>query len=423
MNKKIILAIALSLSVSLLSVQAFSDTKGHKFQEAIEYIEAQEIINGYEDGTFQPDKTINRAEFTKIIIASLNPDGLETYTDPCFTDIETSDWFLKYVCYAKDHNIIGGYQDGSFKGNQNISIVEASKIITLSLNLKEGESNLDWFSPYISGLENQKAIPDTIQDLDQEITRGEMSEMIWRLLVQKTDLSTTNLEKLDRNMVEITIEPEEKNTESEINTTEKTENPEDSTEETESNNEDARECQELGEDLPISLNMDEIRQAWLDWTNAERAKEGLTPYTINPQLNRTATTWSEKAKHRGYLDHKRDGQTLYYDYTMIQSWFKDQGLEFETISSRQFVENITWGPYTCTSSDCTQTTIDNLKTWGFTYFMSEKGSNYAPHYDSIMSPIYTEIGMGMAVDPGNKYYFTIHYDTRIISDPAPVCEE
>jgi len=421
MNKKIILSLAISLCVGTISASGFSDINDHKFQEAIDYIESQSIINGYQDGTFKPNNTINRAEFTKIIVGSLDPDGLEEYVSTCFSDIEESSWFLKYVCYAKEHKIINGYEDGTFKPNQNISIVEASKILVLSLNLKEGESNLDWFSPYISGLEAQKAIPDSIKDLKQEITRGEMAEMIWRLLIQKTDLSTTNLEKLDRENIQITIEnedPKDNKTEEEIQ-----DRDEDTNQESDSELNSPSSCQSLGEDLPSSLNMDEIRQAWLDWTNEERLKGSLTPYSINPQLNRTATAWSEKAKERGYLDHKRDGQTLYYDYSMIQAWFKNQGLEFETISSRQFVENITWGPYTCTESDCTQRVIDNLKTWGFTYFMSEKGKNYAPHYDSIMSPIYTEIGMGMAVDSGNKYYFTIHYDTSIISDPDPICED
>jgi len=418
-TKILITSLIISLSLSLLTAQAFSDTLNHQFQEAINYIESQNIIHGYEDGTFKPDNNINRAEFTKIIVSSLAPDSLENYTSPCFNDITSSDWYLKYVCYAKEKNIINGYEDGTFKGSQNISIAEASKIITLSLNLKKGESNLDWFSPYISGLESQHAIPENIKELNQEITRGEMAEIIWRLLITKTDLPTSNLEKLDRANTIISIgEGKEKE-----ELKEKSSENNEITELQPNTNNSEIQCQTLGEDLPSSLDMDKIRQAWLDWANGERTKNGLSAYTINPQLNRTATIWSEKAKSRGYLDHKRDGQTLYYDYSLIQSWFKNLGLEFETISSHQFVENITWSTFTCTQEDCTDTVINHLKNYGFDYFMSEKGKNYAPHYDSIMSPYYKEIGMGLAVDSGNKYYFTIHYDTSIISDPDPICSE
>ena len=50
---------------------AFNDVpSSHPNYEAINYVQAKKIVEGYGDGTFKPDTTINRAELTKIIIAT-----------------------------------------------------------------------------------------------------------------------------------------------------------------------------------------------------------------------------------------------------------------------------------------------------------------------------------------------------------------
>ena len=42
-----------------------------------------------------------------------------------------------------------------------------------------------------------------------------------------------------------------------------------------------------------------VRDTWLKWVNDARLKNGLKPYVINTQLNRTAVIWSESAKKKG----------------------------------------------------------------------------------------------------------------------------
>ena len=117
-----------TLSGSVLaSGAAFKDVPStHPNSDAIHYVQAQAIVEGYPDGTFRPDNPINRAEFTKIIIEAYfqgQADGRD-----CFPDVG-AEWFAKYVCFAKARNIIAGYPDGNFYPANDINFAEVAKIL------------------------------------------------------------------------------------------------------------------------------------------------------------------------------------------------------------------------------------------------------------------------------------------------------
>ena len=102
----------------------------HLYKTAIDYLKEQAVVQGYNDGTFRPDNTINRAEFMKIVIgAKYSQDyiGVSSAWN-CFSDVHT-EWFAPYICIAKDEGIVSGYPDGAFRPSQNISFVEAAKIL------------------------------------------------------------------------------------------------------------------------------------------------------------------------------------------------------------------------------------------------------------------------------------------------------
>ena len=61
--------LALLLAALPLQVFAFSDTAGHWAEADISTMTEKGYLSGYPDGTFQPDKTISRADFMKMITA------------------------------------------------------------------------------------------------------------------------------------------------------------------------------------------------------------------------------------------------------------------------------------------------------------------------------------------------------------------
>jgi len=170
-------------------------------------------VSGYADGSFKPNDTINRAEFTKIVVgvlatdkelndcmahyASQNSYMANVFTDVTFAMVGGNEpvWYFNYVCVAKLRGFIGGYADGSFKPTQKITFAEAAKIITVALGDSENAST-PWYKAYVQQLDSKNAIPTTIKSFNQNITRGEMAEMIWRLRTMKTDQPSASYSQL-----------------------------------------------------------------------------------------------------------------------------------------------------------------------------------------------------------------------------------
>jgi hypothetical protein len=175
------------------TVKPFTDvSKENEYYDALVYLKDKGVISGYPDGTFKPFQTINRAEFTKIVMGvggynpAQDPSGFDIYSsgDLAFNDLQDGAWYVPYLRQAKQKDVIGGYPDGTFKPGQEINFVEAAKIIVVADGgdfAGAGYEGDQWFRKYVNILETNNAIPTTINIFDQKITRGEMAEIIYRL--------------------------------------------------------------------------------------------------------------------------------------------------------------------------------------------------------------------------------------------------
>ncbi|MBN1494511.1 S-layer homology domain-containing protein [Candidatus Peregrinibacteria bacterium] len=161
------------------------DIVGHKYEDAIRFIYEQGIVSGYADGSYQPDKTINRAEITKIIVEAAYGDefNLYSYTD-CFDDVVTTDWFEKYVCYAKVKGIVTGYDSVTFKPTKAVNFVEALKIVMVGYG-EEYQQSDPWYKKMVELASENNIIPLDVKGFDQVFTRGQMAELITRNIKYK----------------------------------------------------------------------------------------------------------------------------------------------------------------------------------------------------------------------------------------------
>jgi uncharacterized protein YkwD len=360
------------------SCTGFTDSQNHTYKESIQYVQEKGIVNGYEDGSYKPDSPINRAEFTKILLEAILGTTPDETINTCFPDVGKGMWFEKYVCYAKENNILNGYPDGTFQAGNNINFAEASKILINTFNFSHRASleNEEWYTTYIVALDEQNSIPVSIQKVNHLLTRGEMAEMIMR--IKEKDTSRISLTACDL-MVQLCP-----------------------------NSSFAGYGDEQFENIDMGL----VRKTWLGWNNEERNKLGLHDYKYNNALNRTAYIWSEYSKNKGEITHKREGQTAYYDYNIITQWFKDLGVTFKNVNRVTYTENIGWGPFSCSDTDCTQKLLNNIRST-FDFYMDEKDKAYKPHYNSLMNQYFKEIGLGIVLGNG-KYYLTVHYGTELL---------
>lgn len=169
---------------------------------------------------------------------------------------------------------------------------------------------------------------------------------------------------------------------------------------------------------PKNVDINQVINTWLSWTNTVRLEQWLSPYSIDTRLNGTAQEWSEYSKIRGYIIHGRPGDGCVgignytcYNFSAIDTWFKERGIDPIVISRAKHTENIGTRWYSCSSSDCTNEMITAVRKT-FDYFLSEKSYN-GVHYKSLVNPVFTKIGVGVTVDDSKWiYYLTVHYITK-----------
>ena len=90
------------------------------------------IVKGYEDGTFRPNAPITRAEFAAIATRFFEETGA-TYEPGTFTDVTGDEWFAGAIMDAVNLGLIGGYEDGTVRPNNNITRAEACAIVNRTL--------------------------------------------------------------------------------------------------------------------------------------------------------------------------------------------------------------------------------------------------------------------------------------------------
>lgn len=182
--KKLLSALGTVLLFPAMALASFSDVPAsNQFYDAINYVQSNGIVQGYPDKSFRPDQLINRAEFTTIIIKSLySADKYQNCTPAIkFPDVVVSDWFHPYICMTVNQGIAHGYPDNTFKPANNLNFAEISKMLVEAYDIGSSTAGGPWYQQYVVAIEKLNAKPASIKQPDQQITRGEMAEMIYKL--------------------------------------------------------------------------------------------------------------------------------------------------------------------------------------------------------------------------------------------------
>ena len=132
------------LSVMVMSTGATSFTDQEDFSEnyaeAAEVLTGMGVINGYEDDSFKPQQSITRAEVAAMIYRVATGDVDDEKADinagaKLFTDVNADDWFAGYVNYCGDAEYIKGYEDDSFRADNNVTGYEVLAMILRAVGL------------------------------------------------------------------------------------------------------------------------------------------------------------------------------------------------------------------------------------------------------------------------------------------------
>lgn len=119
----------------------FTDVaSGAWYNNAVSTLTRAGILDGYEDGSFRPNASITRAEFTKIAVSFFKHVGGAS-SNP-FNDVPDSAWYAEFVKAAAELGLIDGYEDGTFRPNAPITRAEACTIVNRTLGRAPDKDNL-----------------------------------------------------------------------------------------------------------------------------------------------------------------------------------------------------------------------------------------------------------------------------------------
>ncbi|MDD3226646.1 MAG: S-layer homology domain-containing protein [Tissierellia bacterium] len=171
----------------------FSDIDGHWAKEWIESAVKIGFVSGYEDGTFKPERTITRAEFSTMLNNAIQIEITEKLN---FSDVRESDWFYNEIQKSVAAGFFSGYENNTFRPNNPIKREEVAKVVAGAITtgnidgegatlLKDYNTIQEWAKESVNTVYNKGYIlgyPDKTYMPSKALTRGEAVKIIFEIV-------------------------------------------------------------------------------------------------------------------------------------------------------------------------------------------------------------------------------------------------
>ncbi len=145
MKKVLSLVLVIAMVLSSMSVAfaaTFSDiADDNDYAEAIDTLEALGVIDGYDDGSFKPEKTVTRAEMAKLMVQLLGYGSLVNGQKSSFTDTQ-GHWADQWIALAAGRGIVVGTGNGKFDPERTVSYDEVLTMLVRGLGYTDSCNEL-----------------------------------------------------------------------------------------------------------------------------------------------------------------------------------------------------------------------------------------------------------------------------------------
>ena len=180
------------LSFDEIDLNRYSDAPWEERETnlAVSVLTEEGVLRGNDDGTFRPDRNLNRAEFVQIIMRLMDDTG--TVNKNCFPDVNPDAWYADPVCRAKALGIVRGNARAGvdeslwrFEPNRDVQYEEAVKMLiqVYALPVTGDTEGMDWYVPYVEKADDMDlSIAGLVPG--ERITRGEMARLTLAFLAE-----------------------------------------------------------------------------------------------------------------------------------------------------------------------------------------------------------------------------------------------
>ncbi|WP_409968956.1 S-layer homology domain-containing protein [Bengtsoniella intestinalis] len=189
--KKILLLVSLLVMVLSTTASAayFSDISDPDLAMDVESLRLMDVVGGYGDGTYRPNESLTRAQFSKMVVSAMNAtDQLGQYaTYTVFPDVRPSHWAAAYINLAsRGLGVVGGFADGNFNPDATITTGQAVTILMRLLGYSDADVGAVWPDGYLYQGKTVGLLEDLTFTGNESITRGQTAILMVNLLTCDT---------------------------------------------------------------------------------------------------------------------------------------------------------------------------------------------------------------------------------------------
>ena len=179
--------LAFACAFTMFAGAAFTDEADIQAKDAVNMLTALGVIEGYEDGSFNPDGVVTRAEMAKMIFVvrnnTIDDSAYENNTSK-LTDIN-SHWAKGYIKFCESQGIIAGYGNNTFRPDDTVTGVEAAKMLLVLAGYdadKAGLTGTAWATNTLRYAGSAGILDDVNSGLEQGLPRQYAAQMIYNTL-------------------------------------------------------------------------------------------------------------------------------------------------------------------------------------------------------------------------------------------------
>lgn len=166
----LVVCVIVGLVCQIAFAKDFSDMpSSHWAYQYIDKLSNDGVINGYEDGSFRPDKEVTRAEFFKLVACAMMTEEEARGLDLRFTVQQSNNWYDKYVHYVW----IRSMQAYNYSGDDYITpITREEMAYTLYKACVTRNIPMEYDEDFVSGFDDEKIYQLAMEKLGYEYTEA-----------------------------------------------------------------------------------------------------------------------------------------------------------------------------------------------------------------------------------------------------------
>ena len=195
----LVLCVAMLLSVMVMGTGAASFTDQDEFSdnyaEAAEVLTGMGIIQGYDDGSFLPQRNINRAQVATMIYRAATGDVTDSKIsqfvgEDLFDDVNADDWFAGYVNYCGNAEYIKGFTPDTFGPYKQVTGYQVLAMILRAVGYDENDEYTgDQWTLRVAATAREQGLLDNLNP-DTNLAEPATRELVAQLIFEAIQIDT-----------------------------------------------------------------------------------------------------------------------------------------------------------------------------------------------------------------------------------------